>query len=49
MTTAQPLVFNPFDPTFRVDPYPTYRRLREENYFAGVPRRNEWTSTSSGN
>ena len=26
-----------------------YRRLREENYFAGVPRRNEWTSTSSGN
>ena len=31
MTTAQPLVFNPFDPTFRVDPYPTYRRLREED------------------
>src|SRR3989442_2894478 len=26
-----------------------YRRLREENYFAGVPRRNEWTATSSGN
>jgi pimeloyl-[acyl-carrier protein] synthase len=24
-----PLAFDPFDPAFRVDPYPTYRRLRE--------------------
>jgi len=24
-------VFNPFDPDFRADPYPTYRRLREED------------------
>jgi cytochrome P450 len=31
MATTEPLVFNPFDPTFRVDPYPTYRRLREED------------------
>jgi len=30
-TTEQPLVFNPFDPDFRADPYPTYRRLREED------------------
>jgi cytochrome P450 len=26
---AEPVVFNPFDPGFRVDPYPVYRRLRE--------------------
>lgn len=31
MSTTEPLVFNPFDPDFRVDPYPTYRRLREED------------------
>src|SRR3954447_16323995 len=32
MATADPtLVFNPFDPAFRVDPYPTYERLREED------------------
>jgi cytochrome P450 len=36
MTTAQPtpmdaLAFNPFDPAFRSDPYPTYRRLRNES------------------
>ena len=24
-------MFNPFDPDFRADPYPTYRRLREED------------------
>ena len=33
MTTepAQPpLAFNPFDPAFRIDPYPTYRRLHED-------------------
>jgi cytochrome P450 len=33
MTTepAQPpLAFNPFDPAFRVNPYPTYRRLHED-------------------
>lgn len=31
MSTTEPLVFNPFDPEFRADPYPTYRRLREED------------------
>ena len=30
-TVATPLVFNPFDPAFRADPYPTYRRFREED------------------
>ena len=29
-TDTTPLVFNPFDVEFRKDPYPTYRRLREE-------------------
>ena len=28
---AEPLVFNPFDPSFRSDPYPFYNRLREED------------------
>jgi cytochrome P450 len=28
--TAEPLLFNPLDPTFRADPYPVYRRMREE-------------------
>jgi cytochrome P450 len=31
VSTIEPIVFNPFDPDFRVDPYPTYRRLREED------------------
>ena len=31
MSTTEPVVFNPFDPDFRVDPYPTYKRLREED------------------
>ena len=32
MAAADPtLVFNPFDPAFRIDPYPTYERLREED------------------
>src|SRR3954469_5145680 len=30
-TAVPPLVFNPFDPDFRVDPYPVYDRLREED------------------
>jgi cytochrome P450 len=30
-TTAAPLVFNPFDPAFHEDPYPFYRRFREED------------------
>jgi cytochrome P450 len=29
-TEAGPLVFNPFDPEFRKNPYPTYKRLLEE-------------------
>jgi cytochrome P450 len=27
---AAPLMFNPFDPAYRADPYPVFRRLREE-------------------
>jgi cytochrome P450 len=30
MTVAEPLTFNPVDPAFRRDPYPTYRRLLAE-------------------
>jgi cytochrome P450 len=30
-SAAGPVVFNPFDPGFRIDPYPVYRRLREES------------------
>lgn len=29
-TATQPLLFNPFDPAFRIDPYPVYERLRRE-------------------
>ena len=31
VTVTEPLAFNPFDPAFRVDPYPTYRRLLAED------------------
>src|SRR3954453_2939626 len=31
MTVTEPLAFNPFDPGFRVNPYPTYRRLLAED------------------
>jgi cytochrome P450 len=32
MTTGtEPVTYNPFDPSFRADPYPSYRRLREED------------------
>jgi cytochrome P450 len=27
---TEPLLFNPLDPAFRADPYPVYRRMREE-------------------
>ena len=29
-TGTEPLLFNPLDPVFRADPYPVYRRMREE-------------------
>src|SRR5207248_449797 len=31
VTVTEPLGFNPFDPAFRADPYPTYRRLHAED------------------
>jgi len=31
VTVTEPLGFNPFDPGFRVDPYPVYRRLTAED------------------
>ena len=31
MSEAEPVVFNPLDPNFRIDPYPVYRRLLEED------------------
>jgi cytochrome P450 len=37
MPVAEPLVFNPFDPAFRIDPYPTYRRLRGEDPIHETP------------
>src|SRR3990170_675092 len=30
MQEAPPLLFNPLDPAFRIDPYPVYARLRDE-------------------
>ena len=31
MAQAQAALFNPLDPSFRADPYPTYARLRAED------------------
>ena len=31
MTTTQPIVFNPIDPTFRANPYPIYERILAED------------------
>ena len=31
MPDTDPLVFNPLDPSFRIDPYPFYARLREQD------------------
>jgi hypothetical protein len=31
MTIEQPPAFNPFDPNFRKDPYPVYKRLQGES------------------
>lgn len=31
VTVTEPLAFNPFDPAFRVNPYPVYRRLLAED------------------
>jgi cytochrome P450 len=39
---ADPLVFNPFDATWRADPYPFYRRLREEAPVGQVPGIGIW-------
>jgi cytochrome P450 len=35
--TPEPVVFNPFDPEWRSDPYPFYKRLREEAPVGQVP------------
>ena len=32
-TEATPIVFNPFDPEFRKNPYPTYHRLLAEGAY----------------
>lgn len=31
LNTKRPLLYNPFDPRLRADPYPVYRRLRDED------------------
>jgi len=31
LNTKRPLLYNPFDPGLRADPYPAYRRLRDED------------------
>jgi cytochrome P450 len=40
--TSQAVVFNPFDPVWRADPYPFYRRLREEAPVGRVPGIEIW-------
>ena len=42
---AEPVVFNPFDPTWRADPYPFYRRLRAEAPVGQIPGIGIWYFT----
>jgi len=42
-TSAQSLDFNPFDATFRANPYPAYARLREEAPVAQAASFGVWT------
>jgi cytochrome P450 len=42
---AEPVVFNPFDPTWRADPYPFYRRLRAEAPVGEIPGMGIWYFT----
>ncbi|HSS12026.1 MAG TPA: cytochrome P450, partial [Acidimicrobiales bacterium] len=42
---ADPVVFNPFDPTWRADPYPFYRRLRSEAPVGQIPGIGIWYFT----
>jgi cytochrome P450 len=42
---ADPVVFNPFDPTWRADPYPFYRRLRAEAPVGQIPGVGIWYFT----
>jgi cytochrome P450 len=37
MTSGESLLFNPLDPSFRADPYPTYARLRAEDSVHHAP------------
>lgn len=37
MSVAEDVVFNPFDPEFRIDPYPIYERLRNEDPIHKTP------------
>lgn len=39
---TSPIVFNPFDPVWKADPYPFYRRLREEAPIGQVPGVGSW-------
>ncbi len=42
MTTTAPVRFDPLDPVFWADPYPTYRRLRNEDPVHFVADRGYW-------
>lgn len=42
---SEPVVFNPFDPFWRADPYPYYRRLRAEAPVGQVPGLPIWYLT----
>jgi cytochrome P450 len=44
-TTADPILFNPFDPVWKADPYPVYRRLRTEAPIGQIPFLGIWYLT----